>query len=324
MPLPLVFISYARKDAALVEEFRAFLDQYKKHFEYFIDTRDISAGERFDEVIGDALDRAVFAALMISVHFANSDYIQDIELPRIERCGIATPWALLGPCDLGEITGVQGVNALHDPNPTIDGPMSLLPPEQRAVRWQAMAAKIRDKAKAVAPKQGKGQLGELHGVPSPPPRYVPRVDELDRLREAILANSAVGITGMKGAGGVGKTVLASSIVAGDEVRARFPDGIFWITAGQNADPARLLQQLAKMIGADTGFANEFHGNEVVKRALDGKRVLVVADDVWEPGLAQNLNVTTGDSRLLITTRIDQVITRVGGQPLDIGDRKSVV
>ena len=317
-----MFISYARADRVLVDEFEKYLKQYAKTFGYFIDRRDIAAGQRFDDKIAEALDRAVFPVLLVSIDFVLSDYIQNVELPHMVRRGLDLPWVLLSPCDVNGVGGVAEHNALHDPNPTIDGPMSLLPPEQRAVRWQSMSAKVRDKV-ATAPRRARGtdsatRLGELHGVPDPPARYVPRPHDLARLRDAIVGSAAVGITGMKGAGGAGKSVLAASVAASDEVRQRFPDGVFWLTAGQGADPIRLLMQLAKMASVDADFLNELQGHRELKKALTGKRLLVVADDVWEPALAQVLAVTTGESRLVITTRLGAVVDKVHGAPIDVG------
>ena len=96
-----------------------------------------------------------------------------------------------------------------------------------------------DQVVALAP----GPAGPLHGVPALPAGYLERA-ELGGLRAALLGAGAVGLTGdvpglgMYGQGGIGKTVLAAAAAHDPVVRAHFPDGVFWVTAGEAARPGR--------------------------------------------------------------------------------------
>ena len=320
---PEVFISYSRQDQALLGELRRFLAQYEDDFAVFIDTEDIEPGKRFDEVIKPALERAVFAVLLVSVDFVLSNYIRDRELPELTRRRVDLPWVLLGPCDWERMKAINGVNALHDVKQT--GPLNLMSQEQRQVVWQEIAKKLADKV-AHAGQQGAtvgsgsaSALGRLVDVPPAPPRYLIRHAELERLAEAVSSAEAVSVSGLSvvGWGGLGKSVLAAAVASSDQVRARFPGGVYWLSVGQRSDPEQTLRELAKLIEVDIDATNPMEAKDQLKSALAGRRLLVVADDVWSPAMAQALAVTTGESRLLVTTRRPEVAAAVGGADLRV-------
>ena len=49
-------------------------------------------------------------------------------------------------------------------------------------------------------------------------------------------------------GGIGKSVLAASLARDEEVRQAFPDGVFWLTVGQNPSLKNLQFELAQALG----------------------------------------------------------------------------
>ena len=48
------------------------------------------------------------------------------------------------------------------------------------------------------------------------------------------------VSAIYGLGGIGKSVLAAAVAHNRAVQARFPDGILWVTLGQNPDILPLL------------------------------------------------------------------------------------
>ena len=102
----------------------------------------------------------------------------------------------------------------------------------------------------------QGPAGPLHGVPALPAEYLER-GELGGLRTALLGagTGAVGVTGevpavgLHGQGGIGKTVLAAAAACDPVVRAHFPDGVFWVTAGEQPDLVGLQTSLLSRLGA---------------------------------------------------------------------------
>ena len=138
--------------------------------------------------------------------------------------------------------------------------------------------------------------------------------------------AAVGLTGdvpglgMYGQGGIGKTVLAAAAAHDPEVRAHFPDGVFWVTAGEQADLAGLQAGLLSWLGA-AGAAprSAAEGAGLLRQALAGRQVLVVVDDVWSAAAAQAFRVTGPRGRVLYTTRDPAVLAAAGAvaEPVDV-------
>ena len=105
-----------------------------------------------------------------------------------------------------------------------------------------------------------GRAGRADGVPPLPRFHAPR-PELAELRGALLdpGSGAVGVTGgvpgvgLAGQGGIGKTVLAAELAVDPDTAVFFPDGIYWVTVGERADPVTAQLDLLHRLGAgDTG------------------------------------------------------------------------
>eukprot|EP00752_Nemacystus_decipiens_P014758 g13139.t2 len=137
------------------------------------------------------------------------------------------------------------------------------------------------------------------GAPTLPTTYAQRTvmlrgvvaDLTDSHRSASAAHCLLG------RGGVGKTLMASSVVRDDRVRASFKDGVFWVTVGREGkDVALLLEHLAVELEArapadkkqpNNACPDRFNGAGEVLRHLsavrkqNGLRCLVVLDNVWD-------------------------------------------
>lgn len=97
-----------------------------------------------------------------------------------------------------------------------------------------------------------GKLLPLPRVPPPPPAYVPREKLTEQIEATILHPFLpLGIAGIGGASGSGKTVLAAAVVRDATVRCRFGDRVFWLHAGKGANH-RLVSVLQGL--ADTVYA----------------------------------------------------------------------
>jgi hypothetical protein len=161
-------------------------------------------------------------------------------------------------------------------------------------------------------------------APTPPKDFVPRPAEFDALKKQILSSDTKGTVAitaaLRGAGGYGKTTLASALAHDDDIRRAYSDGVLWVELGERggsrvvpfiADLVHLLGDEPRAIQTREGARTE------LAAALGNRRILLIIDDVWEradlePFLHGGLKTTR-----LITTRFDKELPEDSvRQPVD--------
>ncbi|MBA3530521.1 MAG: hypothetical protein H0T73_01180 [Ardenticatenales bacterium] len=146
--------------------------------------------------------------------------------------------------------------------------------------------------------------------------FVARPSEYEALKSQLLSHvtgEAVAITtALRGAGGFGKTTLARALCHDPAVRGAFPDGILWVTLGES--PGDLTGRVVALLHAlrpeeEAMVADVESAVTRLAALLEGQRVLLVIDDVWEATpLAPFLRGGEHCARL-ITTRKSDVLPR---------------
>lgn len=144
-----------------------------------------------------------------------------------------------------------------------------------------------------------------------PPNYVPRLELLAEMRQALLADagalaltSAIKMDALHGMGGIGKSVMARALCDDPELQAVFADGILWVTLGQTPD---LIPCLRDWIGALGGSITETAPTVERLKAILGdllreRACLLIVDDVWQRTDVETFRVGGPKCRLLFTTR----------------------
>jgi tetratricopeptide (TPR) repeat protein len=155
-------------------------------------------------------------------------------------------------------------------------------------------------------------LGKLFAVPSLPPHFLAQPDRLRALKDAVLEDlhkpvvikGACARVGVHGMGGIGKSVLASVLAHDRNVRQAFPDGVFWLPFGQQAQERllNLQREVAVALGGDGLFDNETQGKAQLRELCITKAALFVLDDIWDSSHAVAFDVLGPRCRALITTR----------------------
>src|SRR2546430_13541816 len=113
--------------------------------------------------------------------------------------------------------------------------------------------------------------------------------------------------GLVGMAGVVRPTVWRGVADDAAVRARFTDGVAWLTAGPDADPVACQRRLAAMLGDASAIADVAAGRDRLRALLAGTSRLIVADDVWDAAVTSALDVELPDVRLLVTTRDRQAI-----------------
>ncbi|MDD2836518.1 MAG: tetratricopeptide repeat protein, partial [Methanothrix sp.] len=131
------------------------------------------------------------------------------------------------------------------------------------------------------------------------PHFTGREAELASLLRDLQAGHAVTICGP---GGMGKTALAAEAIwqlaPASNPPDRFPDGIVFHTFYHKPQAALALEEIARAYGEDPRQSPY----EAAKRALAGRRALIVLDGAEACDDLQAVLTVTGSSGVLITTR----------------------
>lgn len=159
--------------------------------------------------------------------------------------------------------------------------------------------------------------GKLIGVPALPQDYQPRTDLLATFKKELLSEGpgAVAIMaahtlGLHGSGGTGKSVMAAALADESDVRRAFPDGIYWVTVGEERRNIEVRQQqLAEWFGCDISHCRTNRDRrEVLANALEGRRCLIIVDDVWSATGAVAFDLSGSLTRVLYTTRHENLLS----------------
>jgi len=188
-------------------------------------------------------------------------------------------------------------------------------PEELAEKLsRALGHLARNPSSAGSAGSSTAVVGPVIMVPPLQGEEVARPDLLAALVEAVLTPGAgsVGVTtGLWGAGGFGKTTLARMVAHDPRVRREFTDGVVWVSVGEDTigpDLAAAVTSAVRLF--DRGapeVTDPLAAGAGLGRVLDGRRVLVVVDDVWTS--AQVEPFLLGGDRVvrLFTTRIRGVL-----------------
>ena len=120
-------------------------------------------------------------------------------------------------------------------------------------------------------------------------------------------------TGLAGAGGFGKTRLASWACHRPEVGRRYPGGLLWVTVGQQVRGAELAERVNDLAVALSGqrpaISDPDTAGAELGRLLDehGAPVLLVVDDVWEQAQLRPFRFGGRACTRLVTTRIPDLL-----------------
>lgn len=156
-------------------------------------------------------------------------------------------------------------------------------------------------------------------APPLPVNYVARDQDLNSLRSLVVAdggNRHIALAALAGMGGIGKTVLAQALCSDVQVQRRFPDGIIWLSIGQESegDIVGRMREIAKalsdpLVSYDTpqGSINQY------RTSIQNKAALIILDDIWSASDLEPFRANSPRSRILFTTRDRRLVAAVGAQ-----------
>ncbi len=162
----------------------------------------------------------------------------------------------------------------------------------------------------------RDRRGPVFAVPPLQGDEVPRPGLMADLVAAVTrpGASAVGMTtGLLGAGGFGKTTMARLLVHREEVKEQFPDGVVWVTVGEDVAGPELAEKVTNVVGLLCGVCptvtDPLAAGAELGSALEDRRVLLVVDDVWTSAQVEPFLVGGAGAVRLFTTRVHGVLPR---------------
>lgn len=146
-----------------------------------------------------------------------------------------------------------------------------------------------------------------------PRDFVQRNYEYEALVERLLGKEkgqSVAITAaLRGAGGYGKTTLATAICHDERVQEAFHDGVLWVTLGEQ--PGNLIPRVEDLItvltGRKPGFATIEAAVAILAELLQSRAMLMVIDDVWNKAHLKPFLQGGPRCARLITTRNSETL-----------------
>jgi len=232
-----VFISYARTDGEdFATTLRQRLTREAPDVRVWQDRSDIEGGLGWWRQIEDALERVEFLLIVLTPASLCSE-ITKKEWRAARQAGVCV-YPVRGP-------GFEFVDA------RVPRWMRKAHIYDLDVQWQTFLAHLR---------RGCERVRVPFMAPPLPADFVPRLREFTTLRALLLHGEprhAIAITtALTGAGGFGKTTLATALCHDDDVVGAFDDGILWTTLGQTPNVQGELTRLyAALTGERPGFVS---------------------------------------------------------------------
>ncbi|MGW4798528.1 NB-ARC domain-containing protein, partial [Nonomuraea sp. NPDC004297] len=208
-----------------------------------------------------------------------------------------------------------------------------------------MAGRVSQQAKATSGGQVNQVAGDQHqhqhfyagdgsgprlvvSLPPPPAHLVGRAEKIDALLELLAPGdqvvSSIVVSAVHGLGGIGKTALALHAAHEAVERGWFPGGALFVTMRgyDPAGPMTAAQAVGKLLRALLGGHDDLpstaegqvglYRSELVRRARNGQRILILVDDVSSAGQVLPL-VPAHPHRLLVTSRDSLASPELGAQ-----------
>ncbi|MBA3534240.1 MAG: CHAT domain-containing protein [Ardenticatenales bacterium] len=184
--------------------------------------------------------------------------------------------------------------------------------------WAAPVLFMRARDGYILPEITRGPLPKAPFMADEMPKeFVPRPAASHLVRTLLLATANEGaapiMVALRGPGGYGKSTLAQALCHDPKIRLGFPQGILWVTLGEN--PGDLTSKVATLIHALSpkrgkhSFPDLESATARLATLLEERTVLLVIDDVWEAAhLAPFLSGGKHCARL-ITTRNTHLLER---------------
>ncbi|KAL7250459.1 hypothetical protein ACSBR1_012468 [Camellia fascicularis] len=156
------------------------------------------------------------------------------------------------------------------------------------------------------------------------PQLYGREEDKEKIVKMLVENICdcqdVSVYPIIGMGGLGKTTLTQMVFNDERVQCHFEPKI-WVYVSQDFDVKRVIKAIIESVSERTCEASSLDSlQKKVREMLNGKRYLLVLDDVWDEdqdnwdGLKYLLACGSKGASLIVTTRVAKVASIMGTVP----------
>ncbi|KAL7219143.1 hypothetical protein ACSBR2_012256 [Camellia fascicularis] len=156
------------------------------------------------------------------------------------------------------------------------------------------------------------------------PQLYGREEDKEKIVKMLVENICdcqdVSVYPIIGMGGLGKTTLAQMVFNDERVECHFEHKI-WVYVSQDFDVKRLVKAIIESVSEKTCEASNLDSlQKKLREMLNGKRYLLVLDDVWDEdqdnwdGLKNFLACGSKGASIIVTTRVAKVASIMGTVP----------
>lgn len=305
--LPRIYLAYDRLESgAVAEELRSRL--HAAHLSVWEETS-LQSGVQLDEQLRTQIEQSHYVVLVFPRDRPFSSWMREVY-------------------DHARAKGVQVLPVSADDYATVTGePRSL----QVALHFRLETDL--DKLTRTLAQPPPRLLRVPFMAPPLTESWVRRPTEAERLVEALREPGArVALCGPPGSG---KSCLATDFCRSEAARELFDDGILWADVGPRptketgtatdekaATAPPVLEELSRfyttLTGEPASFSNTDEAVKELAARAQGKRILVVVNDVWDTAYAEPFLRLAGDGAWLLTTRNRGVVADSRATLIDVG------
>ncbi|MEO1288413.1 MAG: TIR domain-containing protein, partial [Chloroflexota bacterium] len=286
-----IFISYARKDGeAFAKDLRQQLITQFDEDTIWQDRTDMEGGISWWKQITTALENVEFMVL------------------------IATPAAMASPIVKKEwrYARQQGVCVYPVQVPDLPIDFNSLPHWMRDSHFYDLTTEEQNQ-KLINDLNTKCTAVRVpfYGVPDLPEHFVERPEVFEQMKTQLLDeardNPVAITTSLVGAGGFGKTTLASALCHDEDVQTAFDDGVLWVTLGENPNLLLIINDmLLALTGEKSSYETMTGATSAFAEKLADNDILLVVDDIWKSEHAKPFLRGGDRCARLLTTRFSNI------------------
>ena len=213
----MVFLSYARKDGALLANRLA-----GDLPDVWLDTQRIRGGASWTVEIEEAIDRAQVVLALLTPGSYSSEICRAEQLRSLRKGKCVIPLLAAAGSDIPLHLEAKNYRDFTDE-----------PGLRRELPVPARPTLARNGA--ALPASYRSTRATYITAPPTVANYIDRPEAVRALRDTLFEadeHRAIALTALEGMGGIGKTVLAQALFKDEVVRQAFPDGLVWITVGR--------------------------------------------------------------------------------------------